>query len=328
MTVNLVFPGGHYLTPLVGDDPVVRADVLAATSLWSRPLIDQSNLMAIHDGTSFVMMNVPQLELPLSTTRNPRNAISNVYNFTSSGVPLLLTGPSWATNDYGTSSLSTDAVCVRDSDTGLMVNSTAVTMYRGDTGYSVPAGRARWLGAIHCYDDGKLRCDVSAGQKRRWDISNLNNAQPIKMIVTEPGEGPDLHWFTNDIRTRYLNDDSLCYADTFTCVKRRVEVEYFQVYYSGADGVHAGSGVNYDTGIQINNELSSSGAQKWRDEISASGRDDSHSITVRATVEAAFGINKAAPVETVESRNPLYPLANAEVFGSVASCRCTVEYLG
>lgn len=328
--MTFVVPGGHYLTPLASDDPVVRADVLGATSLWWRPLVGESNCAAIHDGMSFVMTNIPQLELPLSTTKNPRNAISNVYLFKSVDGPVLLTGPAWATNDYGTSTLSPDAVCVPDIDTGLLMNSTAVTMYRGDVAYSVPAARARWLGAVHCYADGMLRCDVSAGQKRRWDISNLNNAQPLKMIVTEPGSGPDMHWFTSDIRTRYLNDDSLCYADMFTCIKRRIEVEYFQVYYSGADGVHPGSGVNYDTGIQINNEISPapSTAQHWRDEISASGDNDSHSITIRATVEGAFGINKAAPVETVESRNPLYPLAQAEVFGSIASCRCTVEYPG
>lgn len=328
--MSFVIPGGHYLTPLATDDPVVRTDVLGATSLWWRPLVGESNCAAIHDGTSFVMMNIPQLELPLSATKNPHNAISNVYLFYSSSGPVLLTGPSWATNDYGTSTLSLDAVCVPDVDTGLLVNPTAITMCRGDVAYNVPVGRARWLGSIHGYADGKLRCDVSAGQKRRWDISNLNNAQPLKLIITEPGEGPDLHWYTSDIRTRYLNDDSLCYVDTFTCVKRRVEVEYFQVYWCGGDGAHIESGVNYDTGVQINNEVSPppSTSQHWRDEISAAGRNDSHSVTVRATVEGAFGINKAAPVETVESKNPLYPLAKAEVFGSVASCRCTVEYQG
>lgn len=328
--MSFVIPGGHYLTPLATDDPVVRADVVGATSLWWRPLIGESNCAAIHDGASFVMMNIPQLELPLSVTKNPRNAISNVYLFNSVDGPVLLTGPTWTDNDYGTSALSPDAVCVPDADTGLPMNSAGGTMYRGDVAYSVPAARARWLGSIHGYADGALRCDVSAGQKRRWDISNLNNAQPLQMIVTEPGEGPDLHWFTADIRTRYLNDDTLCYADTFTCIKRRVEVGYFQVYWTGGDGVNQDAGLNYDTGIQINNEVSPppSTAQHWRDEISAAGRNDSHSVTVRATVEGAFGINKAAPVETVESKNPLYPLAKAEVFGSPASCRCTVEYLG
>lgn len=325
-------PGGHYLTaidPAASLDPIAATDVVSQ-SVWSFPHLGESNSLAIFSAGSFTVMKLPSLRLVLSATQHLSNNIYPVHVFMSANGPVLVTAPAWQSAAYGASVIGSSAAYAQDATTGILVNANAQTMYNGDTPYTVPAGTARLLGGIRPRSNGSVGLDVTPGGPVRWDICNLNNMKRVGVTVTQAGNqnGPDGpgSWRipTSAYRVpRNLNGDTNCYGDIFTLTPQQVDVRYFQVAYPGS--------LNLNFGVRWNDEVSSSGAQRWDSEIPVIGRTDLGYPVVRARRKGMWGANKAAPAECIESWAPGDPngALNANIlYGGPTNSRCTIEYLG
>lgn len=320
-------PGGHYLTPTNADDPIVIADI-TSTTLYSSPLLGESNAITVFDGSTFTIIHANQLALALSSSVHLANNVYPIFAGLTVNGPMIASGPAWQSIGYGSSTIGSTAATARDGISGLIVNAAQMQLYNGGF-FTAAAGTWRLVGGIRPRANGVIGIDKSSGLNRRCDVWNMNNRQPVKLIATETGfydtttNPPTWHWFTTQIAPRNLNGNTNCYADVFTLIPSRVEAAYFQAFYPGAP-----YGVNYDTGIRLNNEVSSSGAQSWRGAIGVGGRWESHAVECKATIEGAFGLNKLSPCETVESMYPGQSSGSAEIFGQEFCCRCTVEYFG
>lgn len=318
---NAALPGGHYLTPTSADDPIVTSDI-TSTMLYSTPILGESNAITVFDGTSFVIRHANQLALALSSSAHLANNIYPIFAGLTTNGPMIASGPAWQSAAYGASIVGSSAAVARDSVIGLMVNAAQMQLYNGGF-FTAAAGTWRLVGGIRPYANGTLRKDVSAGTARRCDVWNLNHqGQKVKLIVTEPG-----HWFTGldtsgafNTICRNLNGDAACYGDIFSLFATRIEAAYLQVFFPAT--------TNYDTGLRLNDEASSSGQQRWRGLIAVGGRRDAHTTLSSLTLEGLSGLQKIAPCEVIESYDPNGSQQLAEVWGGESSCRCTIEWMG
>jgi hypothetical protein len=171
-----------YLTPTTGV-PIISGDVTAATSVFYTPYT--GNLVPIYNGTTFV----PTVFTELTLTLNAAHAASNIYDvfvFNNTGVPTIVTGPSWSAGSGGNIASGT---CARGTGAGgaalsringILTNTVQITGRNGATTYTINANLATYLGSIFMdTTNGQVTCHRSWGVSRKWGIWNAYNRVPI-----------------------------------------------------------------------------------------------------------------------------------------------------
>lgn len=174
------------LTPTSGV-PVIGGDVTAATAIYYTPCV--GNLCPIYNGTSFVPIAFTEQTLVLVSSHAANN-IYDVFMFNNSGVPTIVTGPSWSA---GTSGSITAGACARGTGTGgtalavvsgINTNATSMIGRNGNTTYTINANIATYLGSLFMDDtNGQVSCYLSWGQSRKWGVWNAYNDAPLILQV-------------------------------------------------------------------------------------------------------------------------------------------------
>ena len=192
-SATIVTPQG-YLTP-VSNTPIITGDSIAATTMYYTPFIGAT--AAVHNGS--LITPYPFIQMPLVLT--PSQSANNIYDIFlayNSGVPVIGTGPSWLA---GGGSITAGS-CARGSGggstainrattSGLWVNTNSIALIyntgSGNNTITVAAGQGVFLGSIYIdATAGQVTCHRSAGQNRKWGISNAYNREPTSLIVADP----------------------------------------------------------------------------------------------------------------------------------------------
>ena len=178
----VVPPPQGYLT-LTTLTPIIPSDVTAATSVFYTPYV--GNLVPIYNGSSFN----PTVFTELQLTLNAAHAASNIYDvfvFNNSGVPTVVTGPSWSA---GTSGSITAGSCARGTGAGgtaltrlngVLTNTVQITGRNGATTYTINANLATYVGSLFMDGtNGQISCHRSWGKDRKWGVWNAFNRANI-----------------------------------------------------------------------------------------------------------------------------------------------------
>ena len=181
----VVPPPQGRLTP-ISATPVIATDSIAATSIYYTPYA--GNLCPIYNGTSFVPTAFIEQQLTLVASHVASN-IYDVFMFSNSGVPTIVTGPSWS---GGTGGNITAGSCARGTGaggaaltmiSGILTNAVSITGRNGNTTYTINANLATYLGSIFMDGtNGQVSCYLGWGQSRKFGVWNAYNRIPIIMI--------------------------------------------------------------------------------------------------------------------------------------------------
>lgn len=186
-TSAAVVPAPQGRLTLTSGVPVLSADVTAATSVFYTPYV--GNLCPIWNGATFIPTTFTEQTLTLVSSHAANN-IYDVFMFNNSGVPTVVTGPSWSA---GTSGSITAGSCARGTGTGgtslayvngILTNAVQISARNGSTTYTINANLATYLGSIYMDGtNGQVSCYVTYGQSRKWGVWNAYNRAPTYLKV-------------------------------------------------------------------------------------------------------------------------------------------------
>lgn len=159
--------------------PIVTSDVTSATAITYHRML--GNLVPIYNGASFTPIELgSDLTLTLHSS-HAANAIHDVFVFSNSGVPTLITGPAWSTPTVGSGARGTGAGTTElQRINGLWTNKVEISGRNGSTTYTVGANLATYLGSIYIDGSaGQVTCHRSWGQNRKFGVWNAYNRRRI-----------------------------------------------------------------------------------------------------------------------------------------------------
>ena len=185
----IVHPPQGYLT-LISGVKVITSDAISAGAVYYTP--DVGNTVPIYNGSSFIPTVFTEQTLALVASHAASN-IYDVFMFNNSGVPTLVTGPSWSAGSGGS---ITAGSCARGTGaggtalsrvSGILTNSVQITGRNGATTYTIGANLATYLGSIFMDGtNGQTSCHVSYGTARKWGVWNAYNRVSIQLKSGDP----------------------------------------------------------------------------------------------------------------------------------------------
>lgn len=241
----VVAPQGYLSLASDTSNPVITADVTGSTNVYYTPYVGSQ--VPIWNGSSYSLFSIGQLILTLSAS-NIGNTIYDVFVFSNSGVPTLVTGPAWSNSGAGTSARGTGAGTTQlQRNAGLWVNAVQITGLNGVNSYTIAAEQATYLGSILIDQTaGQVSNYVAVGQNRKWGVWNAYNRQPLTLMVTDPTVG----WSYNTV-TRASNGTVGNAATVLNGLpEEQVYAVFNQVVFGsvgGSSNVHGGIGLNSTT---------------------------------------------------------------------------------
>ena len=244
-----------YLTP-VSNTPIITGDALAATVVYHTPFL--GTWTAIHDGVSVVPYRFSQMSLTLTSSQAANN-IYDIYIAYNGGVPVIGTGPSWASGAGGSVAAGScvrgtgggGAAINRDALSGLWVNTASMSLIyntgSGNNTITVAAGQGILLGSIYIDGSaGQVTCTRSVGQSRKWGIANAYNRQNVSMAVTDPTAS----WTYASASNRASNGNAANSCTVFSCLpEEEANITFSQRCYviaapSASAEANIGIGIN------------------------------------------------------------------------------------
>lgn len=209
---------------LTSGTPVISADVSAGTAVYYTPYV--GNLVPLWDGTKHVMTSFSELTLAMNSNHTASN-IYDVFIFLDSGTPTIGTGPAWNTATAGAGARGSGAGTTElERKGGLWVNKAAITARNGGTTYSVDANKATLVGSIYIDGtNGQVTCHISAGQSRKWAVSNAYHRKPIILMARDSTSS----WTYASATVRQSNAASGNKVTPFSCLpEESVKIEFSQ----------------------------------------------------------------------------------------------------
>ncbi len=185
VTTAVPQPQGYLTLSSSTDSPIITADTLASTSVYYTPYV--GNEVPIWNGTSYSIFALSQLTLTL-TASNLGHTIYDVFIFSNSGTPVLVTGPAWTNSGGGTSARGTGAGTTElQRLSGIWVNANQITANNGASSYTVSANQATYVGSIFIDQTaGQVSNYLSWGQNRKWGVWNAYNRQLLQVQEGDP----------------------------------------------------------------------------------------------------------------------------------------------
>lgn len=315
--MTLILPPHHYLSPINASLPVISSDAIDKDTIFCTPL--DVALMPVHNGTGFEMRQVGQLPVALDSG-HLAGVNYSIFSFDVSGTTVAAVSHAWANSGFGTASRGTGGAypeLTKDGVTWLDVNANAMTMSNGT---SLAAGRGVYLGDFCPSSNGHVTCHVDIRKAAEWGIFNNYNRQPLQLRCTNPVHD----WIINSRLYAPPNnqptpssvppmtpvlqsgwappavEDWSTEAVAFLGQVGRVDAEYSQIVYSGAEGFAPRLPCNVDVAIRINSEVYASGNPAARGQITASGENISATVAAKVSLNG-LGRVKASPCATIES---------------------------
>lgn len=321
-----VVPAPQGYLSLNSGTPSINGDVVAGTSVFYEPYV--GNLIPLYNGTSFVPTAFTAMALVLSSSHVANN-IYDVYVFNNSGVPTIVTGPTWSA---GTSGSITAGSCARGTGAGgsalslvngIYTNAAQITGRNGATTYTIAANLATYVGSIFMDGtNGQITCHRSWGSSRKWGVWNAYNRIPIEMR----GGDSTASWAgTTAGVIRAARADTANKITTFTGLAEEIVVVHLlqalQAQMTSGTGGSAGQRV----GIGVNVTNAFSGTIGQINLSNGSSINFVQTVTVEAahTLAPTLGINNITAIEDV-----LVAGALNTFFGTETNMRLTARYMG
>jgi hypothetical protein len=176
---GVVLPQG-YLTPVSGT-PIITADATSVSAIYYTP--HTGNLLSIYNGVRFVPLEFTELTLTL-VSQHSASTIYDVFAFLDGSTLRIGTGPAWTASGSAAGDRTASALTRVN---GVLVNNASITARNGTSTYTVDANEGTYLGSIFIdATQGQLTCHRSAGQNRKWGVSNAYSWHPVilKMVDT------------------------------------------------------------------------------------------------------------------------------------------------
>lgn len=291
-----VVPQG-YLTLIAeasnGLSPIPSSDQSAATAVYYRP--DVGNLLPIPDGTNFSVREFSELTLTL----NSNHVASGIYDcfvWDDAGTLRVGTGPVWTTATAGSGARGTGAGTTElQKLKGLAVNKLAITLRNGATTYSVSAKCAIFVGSIYIDGSaGQVTCHVTAGQSRKWGVSNAYNKRRINLMVSDS----TATWTYNSATVRQSNGAAGNKATVFSCIAEdKIEIRFSQNIDLGGSG----SLRDVSVGIGVDSTTTVSGKAGYAGFNAASGISSSTLYAEHLIAAGVLGISNINSLESSPS---------------------------
>lgn len=295
----VVPPPQGYLT-LTTATPIIAADVTAATAVYYTPYI--GNTVPIYNGSSLIPTTFTELTLTLVASHAASN-IYDVFVFNNSGVPTIVTGPSWSA---GTSGSITAGSCARGTGAGgsslarvggLYTNGVQITGRNGSTTYTIAANLATYLGSLFMDGtNGQITCHRAWGKSRKWGVWNAYNRA---LIYMQEGDST-ASWSSSTTYPTFAaqNADATNVITTFTgLAEEQISCQYNQHAQQLAvnRAAYAAIGLNSTT------TLSGSFGR-----FQGVGSDNRQSTTAFAIIQPALGINNLQALSACDGVNVTY----------------------
>ena len=174
-------PPQGYLT-LTSGTPFITGNVVSGTSVYYA--LDQGNLIPIYNGASLVPTEFTELNLVLHTS-HALNTIYDVFVFSDSGVPTIVTGPAWTTSTAGSGARGSGAATTELSRVkGIFTNAVQIAGRNGTDTFTINANLATYVGTILIDGTaGQVTCHRAYGQSRKWGVWNAYNQRNIPLLV-------------------------------------------------------------------------------------------------------------------------------------------------
>lgn len=163
-------------------NPFVTTDVVSATTLYYEGIGGPT--VPIYNGGQFVptVVTEAQMTLILSGTANTANNIYDVCIYNNAGTPAIGTLPAWSNAGLGTGARSTAVSFLQ----GVLVNGATATVTNNNVGVSVAQNLCTVVATIMIDGvNGQVTLQRTAGQSRRWAVSNIYNQKDIQVRVTD-----------------------------------------------------------------------------------------------------------------------------------------------
>lgn len=313
----VVPPPQGYLTLTTGV-PIIPSDVTAATSVFYTPF--NGNLVPIYNGSSFVPTTFTEQTLTLVSS----HAASNIYDcflFNNSGVPTIVTGPSWSA---GTSGSITAGSCVRGTGTGgtalarvqgVLTNAVQITGRNGSTTYTIAANLATFLGSLYMdATNGQISCHRSNGVSRKWGVSNAYNREPITLSASDGTAS----WTNTPTTWQQSHASATNFATAFCCL-----AEEF-VYANFTQSIAVTGTSTSNIGIGVNSTTSPSGQIGLAQAIGLTG-----GTGLAANAVANFEMAPALGINTINMIEQAPTGTTANTFkGTLANMQLSVTWRG
>lgn len=291
-------PPQGYLTA-TSATPIIPSDVTAATAIYYTPYV--GNLVPIYNGSSFTPTVFTELTLTLVSSHAANN-IYDVFIFNNSGVPTIVTGPSWSA---GTSGSITAGSCARGTGAGgtalsringINTNAVQIAARNGSTTYTVNANLATYIGSIFMDGtNGQISCHRSSGQSRKWSIWNAYNRNRIALLASDS----TATWTTAPTTWRQSRADATNTATGFCgLAEETIIADFAQYIVQTASSATALANI----GIGINSTTSPSGMEgSVRTVFTATAGGGGGIAKASASLAPALGINNFNMIEQAPS---------------------------
>lgn len=306
-----------YLTP-TSATPIITGDVSAATSVYYTPF--EGNLVPLWNGVRFMPTVFSELTLSLSASHSG-SAHYDVFIYSNSGTPQIVTGPAWTTATAGSGARGSGAGTTQISRVnGFLVNAVAMTGRNGSTTYSVGAGYGTYVGSIFIDSSaGQVTCHRSYGQSRKWGIWNAYNRQPILLKVGDATTS--WNYTTNTVRQS--NGAAGNTAAVFTgLAEEPVEAVFEQTLQVGTSGANPTN--KPQIGIGVNSTTTFSGRRgELLQQFSAATLTANYTIGARYADLLAIGLHNINCLETAIAAG-----ATLTQYGTSDFMMMTVRYRG
>jgi hypothetical protein len=301
-TAAAVIPTPQGYLTLSSGVPIIPSDV-STGGVFYTPYV--GNLVPIYTGSSFAPVVFTELLLTLNSSHIANN-IYDVFIFNNSGVPTIVSGPSWSA---GTGGNITAGSCARGTGAGgaalsrvngIWTNTVQITGRNGATTYTINANLATYVGSI-LIDTvaGILTCHRLYGQSRKWCVWNAYNRDNIIMKAGDSTSS----WVYNSGTVRAANGNSANSISTFIGLPEE------QVFISEVQGIQnvataltttsfggtatIGAGINSTTAFSGTRGSLSGGYQG----ASAIAVNTSGTIYADAVLQPGIGVNTITALE-------------------------------
>lgn len=304
-----------YLT-LASGTPIITGDI-TLTGVFYTPYV--GNMVPIYNGSSFV----PTVFTELICNFVAAHAALNIYDlfvFNNSGVPTLVTGPSWSA---GTAGSITAGSCARGTGAGgaaltrvngILTNAVQMTGRNGSTTYTINANLGTYVGSIFMDAvNGFVTCHRTYGQSRKWGVWNAYNRVPVTLQV---GDGTAA-WTYAGTAVRASNNSNNNSGILFAGLAEEIcTTDFLQNISSNTAGSQVRTGIGFNNG----GAFSSIGTSAYMPTGATSGK-----ITVSSKYIAipALGINTIFCLES-------FPVASGvgNFNGTISDMLMTINWRG
>ena len=213
-------------------------DVTAATVVYYSPYV--GNQIPIWNGSSFSILNFPELTLTLNSSSQLASTIYDVCVFNNNGAPVAVFGPSWSNSSAGTGSRGTGPASAQITrQNGIWVNAVQIAANNGTNTYTIPALQCTYVGSVAVDGTaGQVSAYRTWGQSRKFGVWNAYNR--VAIVLNAGDSTASWSYSTNTFRpSNNATTNSLTHI-FWSSRGIRIDIVYATIRTNGRQQCHSG----------------------------------------------------------------------------------------